>query len=477
LLCQAVIRLLPPSMTAEEFMSAVDPLPDHNFFYFSKADHGLGQFSFSRAYINFLTFRDFETFRDKFDGYVFVDSRGNEYPAAVQFAPFQKIPQMYWNPKFKDKRDKKCGTIEEDADYMEFVESLSEKKKESLPSAETYLEEMEARDKEIKANKGCPKVITPLIEYVLAKHSGKYRQKDDRRSDDRKHRADNRIRDDRGKKKEDGAMSKNKNKDRGEKSGLTRKERRNEKRKRDRKEKQAAGPPDGQPTVRVLQKEKSHPKPSPNPKTVPSAPVTKNTASSSQSISNKVQVSDDNIVKPKDRTSDPKNKAQSDTHKTKRDRNPPAAAASVNHSKPDANIRRDSGDKTDKPATKVKRDDVKKDRIPNKERPAIQIYRPGSRRTGGDGNGPKADSDKSRDPAESVKPADKRSENGRPSERKAPGEKKGDQNQKGNRSDRQQKAPSQPPSSKSQVKSESGAPFRTKVFKSNTRKPGSGPDG
>lgn len=37
----------------------------------------LGQHAFSRAYINFLISEDIFIFTDKFDGYVFLDSKGN----------------------------------------------------------------------------------------------------------------------------------------------------------------------------------------------------------------------------------------------------------------------------------------------------------------------------------------------------------------------------------------------------------------
>ena len=171
---QAVIRHLPPSMTASEFISAVEPLPDHNYFWFEEADNSLGQHAFSRAYINFKEREDIDIFTEKFDGYVFVDTKGNEYPASVEFAPFQKIPRIKVvasGEKFKPKsRDMKGGTIETDPEYLSFLESIKESKTESnLPSAEIYLEEMEKRAKELKENHGCPKMMTPLIEYVMQK--------------------------------------------------------------------------------------------------------------------------------------------------------------------------------------------------------------------------------------------------------------------------------------------------------------------
>lgn len=444
LLCsQAVVRHLPPSMTAEEFLTAVSPLPDHNFFYFSKADHGLGHYSFSRAYINFTTFKDLDSFRDKFDGYVFVDVRGNEFPAIVELAPFQKIPQMYWNPKFKEKRDKKCGTIAEDPDYLSFLQSLEEAKNETLPSAETYLEEIEARNKEIKANRGCPKVVTPLMEFVQAKYSSKFKLREDRRADDRKHRSD-RIRDEKTRSK-DGAKAKKEKA--GDKLGSSRKERRKEKRRRDRRDKQSSAATDSKnqaavPVVRILQKEKPQVKESPRPKPLPSVP-SKSAPSSSQSHSSK--------------QSDQKTRPERQHHQQ-----PQTAAASTSASSKSSSVPSKEAGEPHKNVREKQRESANvKERIPNKQRPAIQIYRPGSKRTSDTNkNSSKAEGESvARDTEAKPKPSVQRQEPRRPDCRANDGE--GKSEQKRTSSKPQSAAP----------KSDTGSTFRTKVFKS-TRKPG-----
>jgi len=71
--------------------------------YFSLYPH-----LYSRAYINFRNPDDILLFRDRFDGYIFIDSKGLEYPAVVEFAPFQKIAKK----KLK-KKDAKTGSIED----------------------------------------------------------------------------------------------------------------------------------------------------------------------------------------------------------------------------------------------------------------------------------------------------------------------------------------------------------------------------
>ncbi|CAL1262311.1 unnamed protein product [Larinioides sclopetarius] len=176
---KVVIRRLPPSMTEEQFLEQISPVPEHDYMYFVKADMSLGPHAFSRAYINFLIPEDIFLFKDKFDGYVFVDNKGNEYPAIVEFAPFQKIPKKR-NPK---KRDAKCGTIDNDPDYLKFLESLKNPDEVALPSAEVYLEEIESREKELKANNGVPKITTPLIEFLTAKKIEQQKIREEKREE------------------------------------------------------------------------------------------------------------------------------------------------------------------------------------------------------------------------------------------------------------------------------------------------------
>lgn len=158
---KVVMRRLPPSLTPESLIEQISPLPEHDFFYFVKADMSLGVNAFTRAYINFMNPAEIFNFRDKFDGYVFIDSKGNEYPAIVEFAPFQKVPKR----KTK-KPDSKKGTLEQDADYLKFKEMLESPGNDDPKTIDEYLEELEAKEREMKSNHGCVKTSTPLIEYL-----------------------------------------------------------------------------------------------------------------------------------------------------------------------------------------------------------------------------------------------------------------------------------------------------------------------
>ncbi|MGH0185533.1 UNVERIFIED_CONTAM: hypothetical protein FKN15_018496 [Acipenser sinensis] len=142
---QIVIRRLPPSLTKEQLEEQLEPLPEVDYVEFFANDTSLYPHLFSRAYINFKNQEDIVLFRDRFDGYVFIDNRGQEYPAVVEFAPFQKIAK-----KKSKKKDAKAGTIEEDPDYKKFLDIYNGDEEKLTSTPETLLEEIEAKTKELE---------------------------------------------------------------------------------------------------------------------------------------------------------------------------------------------------------------------------------------------------------------------------------------------------------------------------------------
>ncbi|XP_043513454.1 regulator of nonsense transcripts 3A isoform X1 [Frieseomelitta varia] len=174
---KVVIRRLPPTMTQEQFLEQVSPLPEHDYLYFVKADMSMGQYAFSRAYINFVEQHDIFMFREKFDNYVFVDSKGTEYPAVVEFAPFQRLPKK----KIGKKKDLKCGTIESDPYYVSFLESLKNQEAESnvsQPKTEYSYQPPDNTPKKV--------TTTPLLEYVKQRKQEKQRLRDEKREERRR---------------------------------------------------------------------------------------------------------------------------------------------------------------------------------------------------------------------------------------------------------------------------------------------------
>ena len=165
-------------MTEEQFLKDVSPLPEYSDFYYINGDLSLGEFAFSRAYFKFKNFEELLIFKDKFDDYVFMDSRGNEFPAIVEYAPLQKMPRRSGDMKLT-KQDSKMNTIEKDTDYINFVEEMKNSllNNPSPPphSADTLLEEIENRDIKDNISK-----MTPLLEYISKRHEDKIKFKEEK---------------------------------------------------------------------------------------------------------------------------------------------------------------------------------------------------------------------------------------------------------------------------------------------------------
>uniref|UniRef100_A0A8C7T0F0 UPF3 domain-containing protein n=1 Tax=Oncorhynchus mykiss TaxID=8022 RepID=A0A8C7T0F0_ONCMY len=161
---KVVIRRLPPNLSKDQLEEQLSPLPSYDYFEFFPADQSLYPHLFSRVYINFRNPEDILLFRDRFDGYVFIDNKGQEYPAVVEFAPFQKVSKK----KLK-KKDSKAGSIEEDPEYRRFLENYSCDEEKSMANPETLLGEIEAKTKKLIAKR-----TTPLLEYIKNKKLEKH---------------------------------------------------------------------------------------------------------------------------------------------------------------------------------------------------------------------------------------------------------------------------------------------------------------
>ncbi|XP_006639007.2 regulator of nonsense transcripts 3A isoform X2 [Lepisosteus oculatus] len=173
---KVVIRRLPPNLSKEQLEEQLNPLPAYDYFEFFSADQSLYPHLFSRAYINFKNPEDIVLFRDRFDGYVFIDNKGQEYPAVVEFAPFQKIAKK----KLK-KKDAKAGSIEEDPEYRKFLENCCGDEEKATANPETLLGEIEAKTRELIAKR-----TTPLLEYIKNKKLEKQRIREEKREERRR---------------------------------------------------------------------------------------------------------------------------------------------------------------------------------------------------------------------------------------------------------------------------------------------------
>ncbi|XP_065080734.1 regulator of nonsense transcripts 3B-like [Ochlerotatus camptorhynchus] len=180
-LTKVIIRRLPPSMDEETFRKQIDPIPDHDDFYFVSGDWSLGKNACSRAYINFTRSEDIYLFKDKFDGYIFVDAKGVEFPAVVEFAPFQELPRNR-----SRKKDVKCDTIETDTHFIAFKEALEAEEKDTAGKSKSKLEfTYKIKDEEKITS-------TPLLEYIAQKKQEKREEKRKKMEEKKKQRKEDR---------------------------------------------------------------------------------------------------------------------------------------------------------------------------------------------------------------------------------------------------------------------------------------------
>ncbi|XP_038849602.1 regulator of nonsense transcripts 3B isoform X2 [Salvelinus namaycush] len=133
-----IIRRLPPSITKEELEDQLQPLPEVDYLEFFSNDSSMYPHVFARAYINFKNQEDIVLFRDRFDGYVFIDNR--------------------------------------DADYKKFLEIYNGDDEKFTSTPETLLEEIEAKTKELVAKK-----TTPLLDFLKNKQRIREEKKEERR--------------------------------------------------------------------------------------------------------------------------------------------------------------------------------------------------------------------------------------------------------------------------------------------------------
>ncbi|XP_050778242.1 regulator of nonsense transcripts 3A isoform X2 [Gopherus flavomarginatus] len=142
-LSKVVIRRLPPSLTKEQLEEQLHPLPAHDYFEFCTADPSLYPHLYSRAYINFRNPDDILLFRDRFDGYVFIDNK--------------------------------------DPEYRKFLESYCADEEKICANPETLLGEIEAKTRELIARR-----TTPLLEYIKNRKLEKQRIREEKREERRR---------------------------------------------------------------------------------------------------------------------------------------------------------------------------------------------------------------------------------------------------------------------------------------------------
>eukprot|EP00238_Polyblepharides_amylifera_P013261 CAMPEP_0196578698 /NCGR_PEP_ID=MMETSP1081-20130531/7557_1 /TAXON_ID=36882 /ORGANISM="Pyramimonas amylifera, Strain CCMP720" /LENGTH=276 /DNA_ID=CAMNT_0041897993 /DNA_START=75 /DNA_END=902 /DNA_ORIENTATION=- len=168
---KVVVRKLPPTLSEDAFKEAAGNGFTARWTWSSYFPGKIGTkgIKYSRAYLHFKKLDEVVAFCQHFQDHLFVNERGVQFRAQVEFAPFQSIP------KVRRRKDPRTGTIEKDAEYLAFLEEL-ERPEEMLPSAEVQLERKEQEEKDREGSTGeKPVIITPLMQFIIQKSKEKSR--------------------------------------------------------------------------------------------------------------------------------------------------------------------------------------------------------------------------------------------------------------------------------------------------------------
>ncbi|CAB1325591.1 unnamed protein product [Coregonus sp. 'balchen'] len=360
-----IIRRLPPSITKEELEEQLQPLPEVDYLEFFANDSSMYPHVFARAYINFKIQEDIVLFRDRFDGYMLTTRN-----------------------------------------FLEIYNGADEK---FTSTPETLLEEIEAKTKELVAKK-----MTPLLDFLKNKQRIREEKKEERR---RRELERKRLRDeerrkwreeDRRKRKEaekfkKGDKSSEKDKDQGKegpKIKLLRKpdrgddvdvEKPKEKSKNPEKDKMKDDRAPGGPDMKKRQNhETREDRAEDGHKDFRERDVDRDRdrerdkeREQRQKEKERIRRQDEDRRRRRERRDGEKSyrKREEEGRKEKGDhvwerRKGENAGNSASHT-----------DKPKKSEETLREEKAKRDRLRNKDRPAVQLYQPGARNRGGGGGG------------------------------------------------------------------------------------------
>ncbi|EFO23381.2 hypothetical protein LOAG_05102 [Loa loa] len=182
-----VLRRLPAAMTWEQLEIQLSPIPEFEFseFIVAKSSEGM---SFSRVYFVFKKDDDTIAFKERFNGYVFVDNKGGESVGIVELAPNPKVPHD--KLETAKERDFKCGTIETDHEYKKFLSERENPQKPDLIPVEQLIKEIDEKEKMVEKN---AVQETPLTQYMIRKSIKRIEEKRRAREEEKRERLERRY--------------------------------------------------------------------------------------------------------------------------------------------------------------------------------------------------------------------------------------------------------------------------------------------
>ncbi len=121
---KVVVRLLPSSLTEDEFMKSIPEEFQSSVIDFTRFVSGKtverptpdNPNENARCYLNFHTYTSACDFVNKFHGKIFTDNRNDQYRAVAAFAPFQRTPKPW-----KQLKNSLENTIAEDVHFQDFI--------------------------------------------------------------------------------------------------------------------------------------------------------------------------------------------------------------------------------------------------------------------------------------------------------------------------------------------------------------------
>ncbi|CAA94820.2 UPF3 domain-containing protein [Caenorhabditis elegans] len=174
---KVVLRRLPKYMTEHEVLEQISPLPEEVIgTYFHPANFSFDRCAYATLTVNFSEYCDsMMEFERRFDGYIFVDSRGNDSAAVVEAASNQNFAKCDRN---RMKEDTRVGAILTDKYYLDFCKKLEEERAIPILTLEQQIRKLNQPD---DARTQIDKMETPLVKYFFEKETGKRRDYDARR--------------------------------------------------------------------------------------------------------------------------------------------------------------------------------------------------------------------------------------------------------------------------------------------------------
>ncbi|PIC28351.1 hypothetical protein B9Z55_020303 [Caenorhabditis nigoni] len=169
---KVALRRLPKYMTEKEVLEQISPLPEEVIdTYFLPANLAFDHAAYATLILLFSEYCDsMMDFERRFDGYIFVDSRGNDSAAVVEASVNQSFAKC---DRARIKEDSRVGAILTDSYYLEFCKKLEEEKSIPIMTLEQQIRKLN-QPEDIRTQ--IDHLETPLVKFFLEKETGRRRE-------------------------------------------------------------------------------------------------------------------------------------------------------------------------------------------------------------------------------------------------------------------------------------------------------------